>query len=146
MSVSSPNPALSQRRNAVWLAALTACVACLLYLLWRYDPRGYGLPLCLFHATTGLHCPGCGATRATHELLHGYFLSSLRDNSFFVVSLPLVLYTAVSEARFLLVGRPLPADPIRRRWFLPLIGVLLLVFGVLRNLPFEPFVFLAPPG
>ena len=36
------------------------------------------LPPCLFHAFTGLYCPGCGATRALHRLVHGDFVCRIQ--------------------------------------------------------------------
>lgn len=42
---------------------------------------------CLFHAMTGLYCPGCGGTRAVWYLLHGHLCLSFRFH-------PLVPYTA----------------------------------------------------
>ncbi|MDO5407764.1 MAG: DUF2752 domain-containing protein [Eubacteriales bacterium] len=46
---------------------------------------------CLFHALTGLYCPGCGGTRAVKYLLQGKLLASLQYH-------PLVLYGAVVAA------------------------------------------------
>ena len=77
----------------VALALLTG-----LTVLFIHDPAKSSLfPPCLFHALTGLHCPGCGSLRATHELLHGRLLSALRHNAFWVLLLPLVFYAVLSE-------------------------------------------------
>lgn len=50
-----------------------------LYLLIRLLPAGvlsvFSVP-CLFHAVTGLYCPGCGGTRAVQVLFEGKFLLS----------------------------------------------------------------------
>jgi len=115
-------------------------------LIWLLDPRQSAWPMCALYRITGLHCPGCGATRATHQLLHGELVSALRYNAFWVLALPVAFYAAVSETRRLTKGRPLPGDLVRNRWFwVGLISVALL-FGVLRNVPVYPFVLLAPPG
>ncbi len=115
-------------------------------LLWLVDPRQVALPLCSFHTVTGLYCPGCGATRATHALLHGELVSALRHNALWVLALPLVVYAMVSEIRSLRWGRPLPGDLLRNRWFLAGAITLGVLFGVLRNVPVYPFMLLAPPG
>lgn len=47
---------------------------------------GQGFP-CLFHAMTGLYCPGCGGTRAVRALLRGDVLMSFQYH-------PLVPYMA----------------------------------------------------
>ena len=114
--------------------------------LWWFDPRQFALPLCTFHNLTGLHCPGCGATRATHELLHGEWLSAVRHNALWVLTMPLVLYVAASQTRRFLWGRALPSGFLTRRWFLVALVALVLTFGVLRNIPVYPCVLLAPPG
>ena len=44
------------------------------------SPRAKWLPKCMFYQTTGLYCPGCGATRALSALLHGDLKSSLHNN------------------------------------------------------------------
>lgn len=115
-------------------------------LLWWFDPAEVNLPLCSFHAWTGLECPGCGATRATHELLHGRLLAALHCNALWVFSLPLVAYLAISELRVQAGRRPLPGDLARRAWFWLAVTAVAMVFFAVRNLPWEPFRLLCPPG
>lgn len=51
-------------------------------VLYTFDPSAYPFyPRCLFHALTGLDCPGCGATRAVHALLHGRIGEAFRYNA-----------------------------------------------------------------
>ena len=111
-------------------------------ILFFFDPtKNDFYPVCQFHALTGLYCPGCGATRAAYQLLHGNFLMALRDNGLFVVALVALM---VRGAWFL--KRRMARQPVR--FFIPpaalwvFLGVAL-VFVVLRNLP--AFSFLAPP-
>ena len=95
---------------------------------------------------TGLYCPGCGATRATHELLHGHLLAALHYNALWVSVLPLAAYAGVSEWLRRRAGWPLWGDLSRRRWPLLVLGVATLLFFLLRNLPLYPLTLLAPPG
>lgn len=61
---------------------LTVAVLGLGGVLFFCDPTQHVFyPVCLFHAMTGLDCPGCGATRAAYQLLHGHLLRALRDNA-----------------------------------------------------------------
>ena len=115
-------------------------------VLWFVDPRQFALSSCSLHEVTGLYCPGCGATRATHQLLHGELISALRYNALWVLSLPIVLYCMASELRRLTRGRPLPGDLVRNRWFLVGAFAVAILFGLLRNLPVYPFVLLVPPA
>ena len=112
--------------------------------LWWFDPRQANLPLCLFHCLTGLYCPGCGATRATHDLLHGRWLTALRDNPLWVLTLPAAVYATLSEVRYRVCGRTLPGDLLRQPWFFATIACAAVIFGVVRNIPSWPFFLLAP--
>jgi hypothetical protein len=112
-------------------------------VLFFFDPSQYHFyPLCLFHRTTGLLCPGCGAMRATHQLLHGHLAAAFHFNPALVMSLPLLLWFgarfAVQKAR----NQPLSLS-LRPAW-LWLILAAVLVVSVLRNLPGAPFALLRP--
>jgi hypothetical protein len=133
-------------RHASWLVPLVVLASAALILLWWFDPRQVAVPLCALHQVTGLHCPGCGATRATHELLHGRLLSALQNNALWVLSLPLVLYTVACETRRRIWGRELWGDPLRKPRLIALFVAAAVIFGVLRNVPCVPFTLLAPPG
>ncbi len=127
-----------------YLVVLALAAAAAIVALWYFDPRELSFPFCWLYATTGLHCPGCGATRATHELLRAHLMAALHDNGLWVLSLPLVLYTAASEVRLSLGGRPLPGNPAHRAWLWIALGAAAAVFAVLRNLPGWPWELLAP--
>ena len=141
----SPEP-ICGRRRASWLPPLAVLAAAALILLWWFDPRQAVVPLCAFRHATGLHCPGCGATRATHDLLHGRLLAALQDNALWILSLPLVFYTVACETRREIWGRALWGDPLRKPRLIALFVAAALIFGVLRNLPCAPFTLLVPPG
>ena len=120
-------------------------IACLLVvlLLLQFDPNRAGNPLppCPFHWLTGLYCPGCGATRALHALLHGNLQKALSMNPVFVLALPIVALLFAAQCMtlpsvFLRVTR-IFSDA--RPWAWLLIG-----FAVLRNMPWYPFSLLAP--
>jgi hypothetical protein len=103
-------------------------------ILFALDPaRTSVLPSCPFHTLTGWWCPGCGATRALHELLHGHWAAALRLNPLAIALLPLVGYLTVRR-------EPLRVKPV---WMWMLAGMIL-VFGIVRNIPVYPFTFLTP--
>jgi hypothetical protein len=125
------------------LPAFAAVAAAGVALLWRVDPNqaGSGLPACPFHGLTGLYCPGCGATRALHALVHGDVGQALAMNPGLTLALPLVVLLLLHALTAL--PRPLEAAATRisdaRVWAVAVIG-----FAVLRNLPWYPFNLLAP--
>ena len=127
------------------LLVLGILLSSAIFLLWRFDPREFRMPACAFHAMTGLHCPGCGATRATHELLHGRLLSAMHYNAFWVAVLPLAAYQGLSEALRLARGRGLRHDLTRRPGLLAALVAVGLLFAVLRNFPSYPWTLLSPP-
>jgi hypothetical protein len=106
-------------------------------IFFAFDPTQVAIfPPCLFHQLTGLDCPGCGAQRALHQLLHGDLLAALRLNAMFVVSLPLAAWFGL---RWLLRGEP---PRLVTKWFWFYLAAWIL-FGVLRNLPFPIFQWFA---
>jgi hypothetical protein len=124
------------------LAALLAGGAVCALVFRSANPYGHSfLPPCPIHALTGLYCPGCGSTRALYSLLHGNVGQALAMNPLLVIASPLVLLMATHLAGW----RPLILDPLIRVLGNPKLWLsVLVVFGVLRNLPFAPFSALAP--
>jgi hypothetical protein len=116
------------------VALLAMAAILLLGLLWWFDPAETNVPLCAFHALTGLDCPGCGATRATHELLHGRLSAAMHYNALWLLSLPLAAYLAISELRVCTGRKPLPGNLAQRTWFWLALAVVAAGFFVLRNL------------
>lgn len=114
---------------------ILAAVAGAFAYVGTVDPDQPGhYPVCPLYRITGLYCPGCGGLRSAHAFIHGDFLAALQDNAMAVVGYLgfAVLWTVwvVRAAR----GRPLrlALGPVHL-WTL---GTLLLVFTVVRNLPF----------
>ena len=110
-------------------------------VLFFFDPAQHGFyPVCLFHALTGLNCPGCGATRAAYQLLHGHLLRALHDNALFVLTLAALAAQAAWRVRQKLWNRPTAFSlPSGILWAFLLV---VLAFTGLRNLP--AFAWLSP--
>ena len=112
-------------------------------VLFCFDPRQYHFyPICFLHKTTGLLCPGCGALRAGHQLLHGHLAAAFRFNPMLLVCLPLVLWLAVRCGCQMLLKQPLSIG-LRPVWLWLMLAAVLVV-SVLRNLPWAPFVMWRP--
>lgn len=102
------------------------------------------MPPCLINEWTGLHCPGCGGTRAFQALASGDLLGALRMNSLgaiFILGVAVIVLRTSWEAGFPL--RRWPRLPFNERW---LWGALIVMIGftLLRNIPSWPFSLLAP--
>jgi hypothetical protein len=92
---SSVSPARSATIISVLGGVLLGGAAAILY---RFDPATvHGYPPCVFHALTGLQCPGCGTTRALHHLLHGDVAGAFRLNAMLFVVAPFSAIAAASR-------------------------------------------------
>ena len=122
--------------GAILFAAALATV-----IFFVFDPSKVAMfPPCLFHQWTGLDCPGCGAQRALHQLLHGNLVAAFRLNAMFVISLPIVAWVAPRWIWRVSRGESIP---VNNRWWWIYIAAWLL-FGLLRNLPLPMFAWFAP--
>jgi hypothetical protein len=137
-----PVPARTERWLclAVWAGLLAAVLV--FYL--PAPARNSFLPSCFMRETTGLYCPGCGSTRAIHSLLHGRLLAAVRFNPLVTLLIaPMAAYGLLSFTLRVLKGKSLPEWEIPGRLVVVLL-IVILGFGVLRNLPWFPFTLLAP--
>ena len=120
---------------AIWSVLLAGSA----YLV-MFEPGKTGLfPVCLFRFLTGYQCPGCGSTRAMHQLLHGHVVSAFELNPFFLVAIPFLLYALISYSVIVMRG----GVPAHNRLPAPYIYALFFVvlsFWIFRNTPFYPFV------
>ena len=115
--------------------ALAAVGCAALAVVSVVDPSERTLtPPCPLRAVTGLDCPLCGATRATHALVRGALLTALDFNALYVALVPFVLVVGLV---WLVRGRlPTIVRRASAAWVLLSVGV---AFAVVRNLPIEPF-------
>lgn len=130
--------------RALWVALLALAVVFGVFHVRSAGPSGALLPECAFQKLTGLHCAGCGMTRATHAALHGRPGEAFRHNPLGVILFPLAGIFIAMELIHWARGR---AGAPRMRPGYRVLGSLLalvLLFMVLRNLPYAPFVWLAP--
>jgi hypothetical protein len=126
-----------------WLPAglLLGGIAAALVLFF-FDPVQTPIfPVCQFHRLTGLDCPGCGATRALHQVLHGNFPAALRLNAFVVLSLPLLAWLGARWLWGEFKGGP--AMKFRAAWLWGYLAAYL-AFGILRDLPVPVLAQFAP--
>jgi len=87
------------RNRKIFLAAAFIIVAAIIVFYSAVDPStSRWAPKCLFHTLTGWDCPGCGAQRALHALLHGRFAEAWSYNPFIFIIIPLAAVLGVIEA------------------------------------------------
>lgn len=144
-------PSLPGHASSAWAQRLGLLVApgCLLIVLMGAAMSRPWLtahaPHCTLHRLTGLNCPGCGGTRAFFALVRGDLTASIRYNPWaLVLMIGLGVWGAKRVIRVASPvhprGRPLKMES-NTLWA---ILALLILFGILRNLPWWPFTLLAP--
>lgn len=99
---------------------------------YLFDPTGNPFFVqCSVRQATGYYCPGCGAQRALHDVLHGDILAAIRHNYFLAVA-------AVGAVAYVLCGLIPRLRPLHRAMHsLPAIviyGVITLLWWVGRNI------------
>lgn len=128
---------MAPRRFSNFRRASTASafLAAGLWVVYTFPPAASRFyPRCVFHAVTGLDCPGCGSTRALHQLLHGHFLEAARFNALLYVLIAVTLCAAPS------LWRGETPRFMTRPWFAWTTVVVLVSWWVVRNLPlYAPF-------
>lgn len=136
--------AATRGRRVLALMTLLLAAAALMALAIR-DPRSYGLgPLCPSLRFAGVHCPGCGSMRATHDLMHGEVGSAFRNNPALpLLGVPVAAWWMVSTIMLIVAGRrPSLRVPV---WTGFVIAAALVAWGFARNLPGQRFDMLRPP-
>ena len=131
-------------RAALLLGAAAVFAAGALYLYF-HDPYQYPLP-CIIKLLTGLYCPGCGAGRACFSILHGKFFDAFCYNPLLVILLPFAGgYIAARGIDWAVTGGNHIDGKISIKLLLAVL-IIILVYGILRNIPIFPFSLLAPGG
>lgn len=128
-----------RRRPFTWMALVGTLGFLFLRFGWPSWPSL--LPGCTIRRFTGLHCPGCGGTRCALELMEGDLAGAVAMN-------PAITLLALVSAGILCAGvwrewrggkrTPFPA------WLAWSVAGFVVVFGLVRNLPWWPFTLLVP--
>ena len=134
---------VSVARTKRILAGLLVAIAVIagLAVLRAYSPQDYSFyPKCTLYQWTGLHCPGCGGTRAMGSLVRGDLWMAIRFNPLIILGGPFilgVLWILRRRERAGSIGSP------RAIWtlFFVVVG-----FAVARNIPSPTRSWLAPPA
>ena len=129
-------------RNLAWILA-SIVMAVILYV---FDPAAGGFyPVCKFHRWTGWDCPGCGALRALHALLHGNVLAAWSSNPLLILLLPVAGWIGLKQCWPRDSGKLSRTTQSHQAWLWVAL-IVLVVFGVVRNLPFESFRWMSSYG
>jgi hypothetical protein len=119
----------------IWLLMIAGAV-----YLFIFEPGRSGFfPVCVFRWLTGLTCPGCGTTRALHEITHGHFKAAFMLNPLLFLASPFLIYAFLRYSVIVMRG----GMPRRNALAAPYIYAIFYIvvgFWIFRNTPFYPFV------
>ncbi len=125
-----------RRIIAVLLPVGLLCGIIILYLFGSRIP-------CITYQLTGLYCPGCGMGRAAEDLLHLQIGAAFSHNLPGVLCLPFVVYYCLYAYLRYFWNKNIPIFHVGKAGTIVTLAVVI-VFTVCRNIPAEPFLFLAP--
>ncbi|MBO4426368.1 MAG: DUF2752 domain-containing protein [Clostridiales bacterium] len=96
-----------------------------------YSLTGFGIP-CAFRTITTLKCPSCGVTHMFSDMLHGDFAAAFKDNVFLFCTWPVIAGLLIYADYRTAAHKKLP------KWcniIMIAFIVLLIIWGIIRNLP-----------
>ena len=115
-----------------------------LVVIYKYfNPNQYFFPKCPVHFLTGLYCPGCGSQRSLHAFLNFQILEAFSRN----LLVGVLIMASIFEILFYLlkIEKLRPTNFLKTNRYVSIIVLYLVVlFTILRNIPFYPFNILAP--
>jgi len=136
----------SNKRKYIAAAGMVILAAVLLYFYFNDPSEKENLYVsCTFKNVTGWDCAGCGGQRALHHLLHLDWENAIQYNALLIILMPYFLVLIFYTIKDFIYGTGYP----KNFWFsgkMAMIFVaLILIYTIVRNLPFFPFTLLAAP-
>ena len=130
-------------RKAFILAAAVpiACAAAAVIVWYARDFFLFFFMPCSIRQLTGFHCVSCGATRATYALLSGHPAEAVYYNPLYVVFLCWLMYLYFRLIISLII-RPYHRFSLNlNRTFAAIVIGIIILFTIVRNLPFYQSIF-----
>ncbi|MGN0407280.1 MAG: DUF2752 domain-containing protein [Bacteroides sp.] len=130
---------LTMKKRDSWQERLAYVVKCCGVLLVCglayaafYIKTGYGIP-CRFHEITGLSCPGCGISRMFVNMFRMQWHEAFMNNPAVFVLLPFMM-AYVLRRLVIYVKSGMYRENAFTRCFIGAVLVILIIFGVVRNI------------
>jgi len=106
---------MTPKAKVILAAGLLAPVIAGAAVLYFSNPTRVPIyPVCVFHAWTGLDCPGCGTLPRVARAVHGRINEALHFNLLLVLSLPLFTWWGYRMVSRKWHNQPPP--PMRMGW------------------------------
>ena len=128
------------------IMAVVLTIAIFSYLIYIYfvPPTEGGVHIkCVTKTLFNANCMSCGLTRFVYFAMHGDFSTAFKYNILGPFLLFVLLTIYFYYMRWSFFDKPFPKIPV---WLVWAFFAFAVIYSVLRNLPYEPFKFLAPPS
>ena len=144
MSATAKQIRFASSSERAYAAAAATAMAAGVSAVFYFEPTTAGFfPACPLYTITGYACPGCGLTRGFHALFHGDILTALDFNALIPLVAIFFGYWFLSLILVAVRGRGFGFGKMSAG-LVATTFVLLVVFGIVRNIPAYPFTFLFP--
>ena len=134
---------IKQQRWIKWIMLLFVFTGILIYFYFN-NPATTLYPPCPFLFLTGYYCPGCGTSRAFHQILHGNFINAFNLNPLMVICIPFVAYLFICLLEPKVKEKCRISKLVFNTTFLKTMLGIILVYWIARNIEIYPFTLLAP--
>lgn len=130
-------------KKFTWFTIIFGGLSLVLFYFFINPNEVTYLPECPLYFSTGIYCPGCGSQRATHQLLNFNIFGVLQQNVLYFISLFVLGYHLIVKGintyfkKYMYNYMYHPKTPL-------VILAIIVVFWILRNIPYYPFNLLAP--
>lgn len=138
VSQAQPTSNLESRRRLIHTAISLVLLVAVYFGFYRIT--GLAIP-CVFYEVTGWYCPGCGISRTLLAILSGDFYQAFRYNPLLFILLPFAAIFFANWAYAKYNDRTSWCEKIPE-WVWVTLAIIIVIYGVLRNLPM--FGYLAP--
>ncbi|RLZ11875.1 DUF2752 domain-containing protein [Faecalibacter macacae] len=134
------------RNIIIKLCSILLLGGAFIYYFYQNNPSDNGTSFlrCPSNLLFKINCPGCGTQRAIHHLLHLEIAEAFRFNALFVLFSPLILVVFLLLIYNFIFNKSVKIPLLSNKYFLITLLVIIVLFGVLRNIPVEPFTILSP--
>lgn len=136
----------NSRNIILKIGATVLLFAIFIIYFYQNNPSDEGSSFlrCPSNLLFNINCPGCGTQRAIHHILHLEMIDALRFNALFVLSSPIILAVILIMIYNFIFNKSVQIPIISNKYILISILIIIIGFGVLRNISIYPFTLLSP--
>lgn len=121
------------------LSFLISISGAFFYIYYNFSPLAGQIPFpkCPSYSILHINCAGCGSQRAVHELLHLNFLKAFYYNPLFILALPFLIYLFGVILYNFIFDKNIKLKILYTTTFANFLIYILIIYTILRNLPFQ---------